>query len=351
MRGSGCERGESCDPDDPLHGADAVAGEENAREVGGRRREDDRLGEREEFHDRSLTRQEGGRTRVGPVTSETVTEETLALRGIAQRIADALPPEVEEVVLTGSVSRGVADDVSDIEMLIVTPDELDLDRCFSLAEACGLADLGTWGPQGGPTRRVSGYREAAPIELIWWSRAHAESAIDAVFAGDPSTTADAIANGVPLRTTGLLERWQARLRHYPDELAHARIEDAALTWGGFAPAGLLTIVRPGERLALLERMVDDAARVVRIVFALNRVWQPTLKRLAQRSAELVVKPERLAERIEYALTEPDASRAVLTLTELQLETVALAPDGPNVVRARTWLAQGRDILRERSERE
>src|SRR4029079_12721626 len=101
-----------------------------------------------------------------------------------------------------------------------------------------------------------------------------------VFTGELSSTADALANGVALRTTGLHPRWQERLRHYPDELAAARIEDAALTWGGFAPAGLLTIVRPGERLSLVERMVDDAARVERIVFALNRVWQPTLKRLA-----------------------------------------------------------------------
>ena len=56
-------------------------------------------------------------------------------------------------------------------------------------------------------------------------------------------SADAIANGVALRTSGLLAQWQARLRHYPDELANAGIEDAALTWGGFTPAGLLTLVR------------------------------------------------------------------------------------------------------------
>jgi hypothetical protein len=266
------------------------------------------------------------------------------LRSIAQRIADALPATVEEVVLTGSVSRGVADDVSDIEMLIVTAGEPELEQCFSLAAACGLTGLGTWGPQGGPTQRVSGYREGIPIELIWWSRTHAETAVDAIFAGDPSATADALANGIALRTSGLLAPWQERLRHYPDELARARIEDAALTWGGFAPAGLLTLVRPGERLALVERMVDDAARVVRIVFALNHVWQPTLKRLADRAATLPVKPERMAERIEEALTEPDPRRALIAMTELQSETVALAPDGPNVDRARRWLSHGRDIL-------
>ena len=274
----------------------------------------------------------------------TAAARSVELRSIAQGVADALPMTVEEVVLTGSVSRGVADDVSDIEMLIVTRGELDLADCFSLAAAAGLTDLGTWGQQGVPTKRVSGYRDGAPLELVWWSHAHAETAIDAIFAGDPSTTADALAHGVALRTSGLLAQWQERLRHYPDELAGAAIEDAALTWGGFTPAGLLTIIRPGERLSLLERMVDDAIRVVRIVFAMNRVWQPTTKRLADRVAPLAHKPERLAERIEEALTEPDPRRAVLILTELQGETVALAPDGPNVNRARKWLSDAREIL-------
>jgi predicted nucleotidyltransferase len=274
----------------------------------------------------------------------TATLRSVELRAIAQRIADALPATVEEAVVTGSVSRGVADDVSDIEMLVVTRDEPDLDACFSLAAACGLTDLGTWGRQDVPTKRVSGYREGVPIELIWWSRAYAETAVDAVFAGDLSATADALANGIALRTSGLLAQWQERLSRYPDELAAARIEDAALTWGGFAAAGLLTLIRPGERIALVERMVDDATRVVRIVFAMNRVWQPTLKRLADRASTLAVRPDRLAERIEEALTEPDARRALLAMTELQLETALLAPEGPNIVRARTWLSEGRELL-------
>jgi predicted nucleotidyltransferase len=274
------------------------------------------------------------------------TARSVELRSIAQDVADALSPTVVEVVLTGSVSRGVADDVSDIEMLVVTRDEPNLEECFSLAAAARLSDLGTWGQQGVPTKRVSGNRDGAAFELVWWSHAHAESAVDAIFEGDTSTTADALAHGVALRTSGLLEQWQERLRDYPEELARARIEDAALTWGGFAAAGLLTIVRPGERLALLERMVDDATRVLRIVFALNRVWQPTTKRLADRVAELPRKPERLAERIGEALTEPDPRRAVLVMTELQAETVALAPDGPNINRARTWLSDALELLRD-----
>ena len=274
----------------------------------------------------------------------TPTARSLELRSVAQGIADALPATIEEVVLTGSVSRGVADDISDIEVLVVTEGEVDLGDCFLLAARCGVTDLGTWGEQDGPTRRVSGYRDGVPVELIWWSRANADAALDSIFAGALAASADAIANGLPLRTSGLLAQWQERLRHYPDELAAAQIEAAALKWGGFHAAGLLTLLRPGERLALLEWVVDDAVRIVRIVFALNRVWQPTLKRVADRTAMLSQKPERLAERIAEALTEPDPQRALLVMTQLQAETLALAPDGPNVDRARAWLSEGRRVL-------
>jgi hypothetical protein len=148
-----------------------------------------------------------------------------------------------------------------------------------------------------------------------------------------------------LCTSGLLAAWQARLREYPEHLAAARIERAALPWGGFTPAGLLTLLRPDDRLALVEWLLDAALRVLTIVYALNRVWEPTTKRLAARVEPLAMKPERLAERITEALTEPDPQRALLTMTELQLETVRLAPPGPNIDRARRWLAQGLEILR------
>jgi hypothetical protein len=272
-------------------------------------------------------------------------ERSRQLREIAERVVDALPLDVaEEVVLTGSVARGAADELSDIEMLVVTPEPLELAACFEHARAAGLVDLDTWGEQSGPARRVSGYSEGVSLELIWWPREHADASVDSFFSADVPASADAIAFGVALRTTGSLGRWQARLADYPEELARARIEAAALTWGGFAPGGLLTIARPGELLARQERMLDDASRVLRIVYALNRVWPPTHKRLASRVASLAVKPDLLAERIEDALSEPDPRRALLVMTELQAETVALAPDGPNVNRARRWLAAALPLL-------
>ena len=147
------------------------------------------------------------------------------LKALAARLVEKLPADiVPEVVLTGSVSRGLADEVSDVEMLVVTQEQLDFETCFELARATGLERLDTWGPQRPPTSRVSGYLEGVPFELIWWSREQAESSIH-----PESPAADAIANGVALRTCGLLAAWKERLRTYPDELAAERIEDAALT--------------------------------------------------------------------------------------------------------------------------
>jgi predicted nucleotidyltransferase len=257
---------------------------------------------------------------------------------LAQRVADAFPLEVVEVVLTGSVSRGVADDVSDIEMLCVTEQQLSLDEAFELANRAGLERRESWGDPATPTRRVSGYIGGASVETIWWSQALAEEH----FADDGS--AEALANGLALRTRGLLAAWQERLGEYPDELAVARIEEAARRWGGFAPAALLTVAREDERLALTQWLFDSAQRVLKIVYALNRTWEPTTKRLASRVDALDVKPERFAARITEALTEPDPRRALATMTELQLETVRLVPSGPNVDRARTWLADALAVL-------
>ena len=261
------------------------------------------------------------------------------LRALAQRVTEALPAEAVEVVLTGSVARGAADDVSDLELLVVTDEQISLEEAFELARRAGLEERDSWGDPLTPTRRVSGHLDGEPVETIWWPR---ELAAELVATGG---SAEALANGVALRTTGLLAGWQEQLADYPDALVAERVEKAAERWGGYTPAALLTIVRPDCSLARMEWLVDSAQHVLAIVFALNRVHEPTAKRLAARVEPLASKPERLAERIDQALAEPDPRRALLTMTELQLDTVRLAPSGPNVDRARTWLAEGIEVLR------
>jgi hypothetical protein len=230
-------------------------------------------------------------------------------------------------------------------MLLVTSVRLNLAECFEHARNVGLVAVDTWGVQGTEVSRVFGYYDSIPIETIWWTREFAEESVAALLAGEESAAADALVHGIALRTVGLLEAWQARLGVYPDAVAAARIEEAAAAWGGFHPAGFLTLARPRERLALTEYLYNDALRVLRVVYAVNRVWQPTTKRLADRVGSLAVKPNRLAERIESALTEPDPLQAMILMTELQVETADLAPTGPNITRARRWLREVVAVLR------
>ena len=261
------------------------------------------------------------------------------LLALAQRLADAFPPVVVEVVLTGSVSRGVADELSDIEMLVLTEEQVSLEEAFALCEAAGLADVETWGDPATATRRVHGYLDGQSIETIWWYPELAEERFD------KGNSAEAIANGVALRGGAWLASAQKRLAIYPDELVAARCEAAAERWGGWTPRGILTITRPDTALARMEWLVESAQRTLQIVYAVNRVHQPSAKRLAARVGELRIKPNRLAERIEEALAEPDPRRALLTMTELQLETLAIAPPGPNVDRAGAWLTACAELLR------
>ncbi|MDX6480196.1 MAG: hypothetical protein QOG85_706 [Gaiellaceae bacterium] len=262
------------------------------------------------------------------------------LVALAQRLADAFPPEVVEVVLTGSVSRGVADELSDIEMLVLTEEPVSLEEAFAVCEAAGLVDTDTWGDPATATRRVHGYLDGQSIETIWWYRELAEER----FAMGGS--AEAIANGVALRGGAWLASAQERLAGFADALIAERCEAAAERWGGWTPRGILTIAREDTALARMEWLVESAQRTLQIVFALNRVHPPTAKRLAVRVGALPIKPDRLVERIEKALAEPDPRKALLTMTEVQREALELAPDGPNVNRARTWLAACAELLRD-----
>ena len=88
------------------------------------------------------------------------------LRALAQRVADALPTEVVEVVLTGSVSRGVADDVSDIEMLVVTEKHVSLEEAFELARQAGLEERDSWGDPATPTTRTARWRTDRRIRRL-----------------------------------------------------------------------------------------------------------------------------------------------------------------------------------------
>jgi hypothetical protein len=229
------------------------------------------------------------------------------------RLAERLPDGVEDVVLTGSTSRGVADELSDIELLVVSDpagDNLPLDG------------LDTWSPGVEGAQWFGGFFEGEFAELIWWTPAYVEERVRAIAAGEivdraRIKAAEAIVNGVSLRGDGHA-RWAAQLATYPDGLAEKIVADAAADFRE-TDAQIQSVQRPGDSLALAGRVIDYAEALLRIVFALNREWEPGWKRLAARLEPLECKPEQLAERIDEAVRTFDLE----ALRELAAETLAL----------------------------
>jgi hypothetical protein len=219
------------------------------------------------------------------------------LRAVAERVAAALPT-ASDIVLTGSTARGVADELSDIELLVVAedvPDELPLEG------------LDTWSP-GPPIHWFGGTFDDEFVELIWWPRHYVDERVRAIAAGEivdhaRLRTAEAIVNGVALRGEGHAQ-WLAQLADYPDGLAEKIVADASATFRD-TEAQVRGVQRPGDALVLAQKVCEYAEDVLRIVFARNRVWEPGWKRLPQRLEPLAVKPERLAERLDAAVRALD----------------------------------------------
>jgi predicted nucleotidyltransferase len=216
---------------------------------------------------------------------------------VAERVAAALPT-ASDIVLTGSTSRGVADDLSDVELLVVAE---------SVPDVLPLEDLDTWSPFE-PIHWFGGRFDGEFVELIWWPREFVEERVRAIAAGEivdhaRLRTAEAIVNGVPLRGDGHT-RWKAQLAAYPDGLAEKIVADAAATFRD-TDAQVRGVQRPGDALVLAQKVCEYAEDLLRIVFARNREWEPGWKRLPQRLESLSHKPDRFGARLDAAVRALD----------------------------------------------
>jgi hypothetical protein len=209
---------------------------------------------------------------------------------------------VTDVVLTGSASRGVADAVSDVELLVISaqpPGHLPLE------------DLDCWDPPVAGATWRGGFFDGEFVELIWWTPDHVEERVRAIVAGEildhaRLRTAEAITSGIALRGAAHA-RWVTQLGVYPDGLADRIIADAAATFRD-TDAQRRSVQRPGDALVLAQKVVEYAEDLLRIVFARNRVWEPEWKRIALRLEPLAVKPDRLAVRLDAAVRALDLER-------------------------------------------
>ena len=268
------------------------------------------------------------------------TSQSTELRSLAQRLADALPPVVDEIVLTGGVARGVADAWSDVELLVVH------------APLPSLGQVEEWAVRVGATittrfaddelAYVAGTYEDTMVELVWLVPGAIDALLDRAFAGElvdhaRLRTCEALEQGIALRGGEHLRTWQTRLATYPVSLRTALILDAIDDWGGYPLDAYLRQAHRDDRYALVKVVLEVAEDVLRLLFALNCRWEPSWKRLAELLAPLERVPPNAAARIESALTEPDPRSALLEVFEIARDSVAPLDAELDVSRARTWL--------------
>jgi hypothetical protein len=136
--------------------------------------------------------------------------------------------------------------------------------------------------------------------------------------------ADIIASAIPLRSGGRLTQWQARLNGYSDVVQRAIVAAAVERWAqpGHC-AALSRLARHGEQLALAERLLADVNLAVRVLYAVNRRWEPSKKWTL--TVARVFAPD-LPARIDAILGDPSLDRRVELCARLCLDALALAPE-------------------------
>lgn len=263
----------------------------------------------------------------------------------ACRLADspALPAGAAgvQVAVVGGVGRGIAGPGADLQLAFWAAELPDADDCQRWLHDVEAKDVSA------TERHITFRWEDTWVETAWRTYAETSDLIDRLLDAAVENHAElALANemlaAVPLYMGGYLIGWQERLREYPAPLA-ARLIDGCLrdVWSlPHAVDARFSPVPPGGRLRHADRLAGDLQNVLRILFALNRRWEPDWRWLEDELPRLEAAPLELGDRVDAIVAERDTITAARALVMLADDTLALFGEYPGVAAARATLAQG-----------
>jgi hypothetical protein len=264
------------------------------------------------------------------------TERSRRLFVVAGTVAYLCPLDLgQEIALMGSVSRGWADEHSDIEMNFWV-DRLDWPDAYET----WLRGIGAKvrfypnSPRDGP-RWIKFDFSGTAVEIGWQTFEQCEAVLERIFAGRVTESdmaegfvTEALPNSITLRDGEHLRSWNMRLRDYPDALRSLLITEAAARWSREPRWFDMTaaFARRPEPSALVLRYDASIRAVLRILFALNRQWEPELRKWTRRWVEtLEAKPDRLADRIFAIYARPLAAETWPAFLQLVSDSLRLVP--------------------------
>ena len=259
-------------------------------------------------------------------------------REIAHLYSD--DPRVVAVMAGGSVSRGCADEYSDVEIGVFwgTPPS-DADRRDAARRMGG--EVWKFDPSGGDrasehiglseaTVGSKHYRGTAMVSPVHMTVDTAEEWIGALI-DDLDTGPQkyelvaAIRYGEPLYGHDLVRRWKDKAASFPERLAVKLVQQSLWLGPWFNRAAY---VARGDHLVAAQNLVWMQQGVVNVLAALNREYLPSVEHkwvdwLLER---LEIKPERCTDRLRGTFATGDLGEAVRDLVDLGMEVIDLVEE-------------------------
>jgi hypothetical protein len=219
---------------------------------------------------------------------------------VAARVAEGYRanPAVAVVLVAGSVARGLADELSDIELDVYwsrPPDPADREAAIEGSgweRVYAEVDAHEW------SDGLSA--DGVKVDVSGFTTATIDDYVDAVLRGDTDPEAQvrvtALRDGRALHGHALVEGWRRRCEVYPEALAVAMVEEGL----DLRSRERLEMLAHRNDVVLLHRdLVDGVQGVLDALFGLNRVFcpHPHHKWLDWEASLLPTRPDRLVERI------------------------------------------------------
>lgn len=264
---------------------------------------------------------------------ESMDRENMNRYNIAKEIVSMCPEHIgEEVIIVGSVSRGVADKNSDIEIEFLGENIPSQDERINWLKEIGGTQITPYGAPiaDGSMWVIFRYKDQW-IEAGWQSFEAMSRNIESILKGESIIhgrllLAWTIKNAICLTEGDFIKKLYEQLKTYPQILQEKIVSS---TLKGLTVTLALNVKKAladrDDRIPLLERLIVDVKRILRILFALNKEWEPDWKRIRYIIEDLKVVPEELYRRINEIITIKDSQESFDACLDLVKDTLSLIP--------------------------
>ena len=251
--------------------------------------------------------------------SNSTPESQLRLK-YAQAIAESCPKTLfKEIALTGSSARGIATASSDIEINFWVDQLPDVASRTQWIASLGTQDIVAHDkPRPDNSYWINGTYQGIELEAGWQTIADLEAALSEII--DARSTnhktlrlAELVLSAQALRGSGVLNKWQSILKHYPSKLSSKLIDVALTDW--------LNDSWYAARMAE-NSFKTDIHRVWRLLFALNHQWEINWKYARYSLSSLKIYPKDIMRRI-WEIQNMDTRAAIMPMIDLITETLEL----------------------------